>query len=262
MNKLLSKILILFVVNLMSCKVATKANNKNNNLPSIFSYNILSYDSLSYQLLTSESFTLISENKIQIKQDYIISENKYLIDRNLKINYTKYNLSSLDFSTQYRDKLEVLGKTYLIDSLFYGTDFTQDSEPRTSALNAVYKFTFSGKKYLCFYIQDITNPDAMLNTDILLFDITVNSRSKLLLHTYQASENLKCFGDFNKNNKLDFASWSYGNSFKDTLKMYEFDLNQDEFKLVKDYYLVINELKQDYIVDLKRSNWFSNSPLK
>jgi hypothetical protein len=245
-------------LSLMFCKTSTQTSIKPN---PIFSYDALSYDTLNYELFTPDRFNLISENKIQLNRDYVLRESKYLVEQGLKIKYTKYNASNIDTLTQYRDKIEILDKSYILDSLFYGEDFSVNSEPRTSALNAVYKFSFANRKYLCFYIQDITNPDAMINTDILLFDITNLNQINIVLHDSQASEDLKCFGDFNKNNKLDFASWSYGNSFKDTLQLYELESNRNQFIIDKSSFLVITDTAGTYYVDFKKSNWFSNSPI-
>jgi hypothetical protein len=247
---------MLFLNSLLYCKTSTQNINRSN---LIFSYDILSLDTLNYKSITQDQFEFIIENKIKINNDYAKYEKRYLIDSNLNLLYTKYNSSNLDTLTPYRDKIEFLGRTIIIDSIFYGDDFSLKCFPRASALNKVYKFSFENREFICFYIQDITNPDSHLNTSVLLFDITNRNKINLVLNAFQASEDLKCFGDFNNNNKLDFVLWTYGNSFSDTLNFYELEPTINEFILDDSHYLVITEIENTYYVDLDRSKWFSNT---
>jgi len=231
----------------------------------IFSYDILQYNSLKYKFISQDKFILQCKNEFQ-SNDSISNykEHIYIIDSSLNIKYIRYIQRRFSEDTNHlfkRDKIEILGTSVNLDSLFYGEDYTKTIEPRASTINGVYKFNFLNHKYVCFYIQDITNPESMLNTDILLFDITNLYKIKLLLHAFQASEDLKCFGDFNKNGKLDFVLWSYGNSFQDTLKLYELDSNMSEFTLIKNKYLIITDTGSTYNVNLKKSKWFANSPI-
>lgn len=242
-------IMVLFSI---SCNSTAQINTN-----PVFSYGLLSKDTLQYKLINPDKFKLIKHDSIQIKSEINeIHEFRYLVDADLKINYIKYTGFNSDISLQFRDKIEFSDREFIIDSFFYGKNFCATNEPRKSALNAVYKFTFSKKSYLCFYIQDITNPDAMLNTEILLFDITNLYQFKLILHETQASENLKCFSDFNKNNKLDFALWCFGNDFKDTLKVFELDENKNEFLKDEHHFMVIKDSMNNYYLDCKKSKWY------
>lgn len=230
-----------------------------------FSYDLLNDDSLEYELILPDKFFLQCENKIKFKNrlnDYI--ESVYVIDSILNIKYFSYIQRRFkedsSFSFQ-RDKLEVLGISINLDSLSYGEYYTETIEPRVSALNGLYKFNFASRKYLCFYIQDITNPNYMLNTKILLLDITDLKQIKIVLQDLQASENLQCFGDFNNNGKLDFASWSFGYNFRDTLQLYELESNRNRFILNDTHYLVLIDSMSGYYINLNKSKWFNNTPL-
>ena len=229
----------------------------------IFSYDILSYDSLKYELITQDKFLLQFKNEIKGKNRlYDYEEHIYLIDSILNIRYFRYIQPRFyvdsDLSFQ-RDKLEFFGLSINLDSLFYEEEYTKTIEPRVSTINSLYKFSFANRKYLCFYIQDITNPAAMLNTYILLFDITNLNYIKLVLHDFQASEDLKCFGDFNKNNKLDFVSWTFGNIYTDTLFFYELDSTGKQFVIDNNHFILIKDSLNKYFIDLKESKWFHNS---
>lgn len=228
----------------------------------VFSYSLLSKDTLEFNLIDPNKYKLIKHDSIQLNQVGMIYEFRYLVDTDLRINYVQYAGTQAENPDKLRDKIELRGMELILDSFFYGENFSDMSEPRKSALNAVYKFTFSERNYLCFYIQDITNPDAMLNTEILLFDITNLNELKLILHETQASENLKCFGDFNKNNKLDFANWSFGSNFKDTLEVFE--LNEHKNIFVKDHqhFIVIKDSMNNYYMDFEKSNWHNNNLIK
>lgn len=240
----------IFVI-LYCCSFTT--NNKGNH--PLFSYSLLSKDTLKYKLTSPDKFKLFSKKEIQLTNiNATIGEYHYMIDSIFDIKYIKYNFSGIDSISIYKDKLQILGHEITIDSLFYGEDFSKDKISRVSALNRIYNFNFSGREYICFYIQDVTNPSSMLNTDILLFDITNKNNLMLILHDYQASENLKCFGDFNKNKKLDYAFWSFGDSFQDTLNMFE--LNDNKFELIKNKYILIDENEKGYYINSDKSKWF------
>jgi hypothetical protein len=243
-------IYLLIYVCLTACKTSPQICKEKN---VIFSYDLLSTDSLNYDLITPNKFNLVSNAKIHLAGDYYVSEKTYLIDSQLNIRYTKYNFSELDSVIKYRDKIEILGKTYILDSLFYKENFSLSQENRTSILNAVYKFKFLDRQYICFYIQDVTNPESQVNTDVLMLDITNHNKIIAVLHAFQASENLRCFGDFNRNGQLDFALWSYGNSFSDTLKLYE--LSNDKFILDTSKYIILVDSENSYFVNSKKSKW-------
>ncbi len=245
MNRLLCILLI-------ACNSNSQINLNSNK---VFSYDLLSNDTLVAELLNPEKFTLIHRKSLRLNNESEIQEFHYLLDKELKIKYTKYAGFKSDTSNPFRDKFEILDKSFILDQFFYGADYTNNIEPRKSALNAVYKFNFAHKKYACFFIQDVTNPDAMLNTELFLFDVTNLKQLKLILQEVQASENLKCFGDFNKNNKLDFAFWRFGNDFRDTLNFFELDSKKNVFIKDKDHYIVINDSLGDYYIKKKNCKW-------
>ncbi len=224
----------------------------------VFSYGLLSEDTLKYKIIEPNKFKLLKHDSIQLDKVGMIHEFRNLVDADLKINYVQYIGYQLGSPDKLRDKIELLGREFMLDSFFYGESYSDTSEPRKSALNAVYKFTFSERNYLCFYIQDITNPNAMLNTEILLFDITQVNQLRLILHETQASENLKCFGDFNKNNKLDFAYWSFGNDFRDTLEVFELDENKNLFFKDHQHFIVIKDSLNNYYWDIHHYQWYGS----
>lgn len=245
--------------------VFTKCTNKltKSNEEIIFSYDLMSDDTLSYNVITPNEFILDEEKTVSLDSTLKkLYKYKYIVQEEPYIEYIKYNSFGDNYIGLLRDQIKINNSIITIDSLLYGKTFSyKTNTARTSMLNAVYEFSLLNKSYLCFYFQDMTNPSSMLNTNVLLFDITDVEKPMFLLHDIQASENLRCFADFNSDGKLDFASWRYGNLFEDTLKLYELNVN-NEFNLNTDKYLILLDTNNNYYVDKNKSIWFKNTPIQ
>ncbi|OYU84367.1 MAG: hypothetical protein CFE24_07105 [Flavobacterium sp. BFFFF2] len=221
----------------------------------IFSYKLLGGDSLNYKLIEPNKFRLLNKKYVITKANEKLTENIYLIDSKLDVKYYKFDFYEVDSTKQFRDKIQVRKRNFVLDSLFYGEEYF-NKPARMSLLNKVYKFSFLKHNYLCFFFQDITNPDSMLNTNVLLLDITNKNKCVLILSDLQASEDIRCFGDFNKDKVLDYVAWSFGDSFTSKLSMYE--LHKNKFVLNKMKYIIIED-GPPYYIDISQSNWWWNN---
>lgn len=221
----------------------------------VFNYQSLMRDTLNY-------FKYKNDSKVRITQFQRrdgIEYKSYLreIDNENEINLCVYSPQEASFenSTPFlnhaRDYIQIQGKKFIFDQLIHGDGYKYLNEPPNSmVLMNAYKFDFNRRAYFAaFFITALSssNPDFY----IVLFDITQKFNPLLLLSEYQASRDINCLGDFNQDNKLDFAQYHFGDKlFCKTLR------KNNQFKKLNGYYLTIVHSTFEPKVDLEESNWF------
>lgn len=218
-----------------------------------FSYTLLSTDTLACEYINLSTSKVKSATDINVGNSQRINLQKFELDSASRIFFHKHNFSGLDKVTKYRDAVELYGKKFKIDSLIYGKDYMKNPYIFASLIN-VAKFSFNKSDYTAFFIQDISNPVTSPNTMLLLFDVTDKNKIVYIPIGFQASEDLKCINDFNKDGVLDFAKWSQGYDFQSHLYRYELSSNH-KLTLKKQDYVAIVEDTDGYYVDVKNSNW-------
>jgi len=224
-----------------------------------FSYHRLAYDSIPYKLIFDGKPITIKTKKTIFLDTISVYKQRSKISNEYNIFFTRYVFSNADnLVLPFRNSLSLYDVNYNIDSLMY-ENYKQYSENIKSGLNTVYSFSFERKKYLSFFFQDYTSSDYMINSYVFLFDVTNKSNVKLILNKLQASSDLKCFGDFNKDKRLDYADWAMGHQFKDTLKLYELNPVLNAFELNLDKYILMGDSGNYYAFDKRKSRWFKNS---
>jgi len=218
-----------------------------------FSYTLLSKDTLACEYINLSKLELNSTTSINVNKDEKIINQKFEVDRGSQIYFYKNNFSGVDKLTKNRDAVELYGRKMKIDSLYYGKEYFKKPYIFASLIN-VAKFSFKNKNYVAFFIQDLSNPVTSPNTLLLLFDVTNKNDFVYIPIGFQASEDLKCINDFNKDGILDFAKWTQGYDFQKHLYRYELN-NNSKFIIKKGDYMTIDEKVDGYYVDIQKSNW-------
>lgn len=218
-----------------------------------FSYSLLSSDTLDCEYLNLSTSKVKLSTEINIGNSQKITLQKFELDSESRFFFHKHNFSGVDKVSKYRDAVELYGKKLKIDSLIYGKDYMKNPYIFASLIN-VAKFSFKKSDYIAFFIQDISNPITSPNTLLLLFDVTNKNKILYIPIGFQASEDLKCINDFNKDGVLDFAKWSQGYDFQKHLYRYELSSNH-KLTLKKEDYIAIIEETDGYFVDVENSNW-------
>jgi len=225
---------------------------KSNN--SLFSYSLLSRDSLKCQYIDLNQAKMVYSKVVNSSHHGIITEQKFILDDQAKIYYYKHNFANTNAQVKQRDAVELEGHKYNIDSLYYGRRYNYKKPYIFSSLVNVAKFNFNNQKYIAFYIQDLSNPVTLPNTLILLFDISDLKNIFCISLGFQASEDLKCFNDFDKDGFLDYADWRQGYDYQKKLYRYKLN-NKRRFIIEKKDFVVIEEDVSGYYINFKESNW-------
>lgn len=245
----------LCAISLSNCQHWQSSPAKNQNDCVFFDYELLT----SYKVAGSE---IIVEDSIALSlwetKDFYAR--KVTLDPKRNIHVTFFDqLEGAKPAVDSRNVIQLFDNVYKIDSLFFLENFNSDSPAIVNTIGSVYEFNFYSKKLIAFYFQDLSYPITFPNCLILMFDITDPVRVKYIYVGKQASENLNCFGDFDNNGVLDYAKWTFGRDFVDTVKCYQ--LVNDEFILTEPKkYLKVDRLERAHIVCKSKSDWF-DTPL-
>lgn len=218
--------------------------------PMRFSYEILARDSLKCQYIDLSLAKIEYSKVIDSSDEGVVTMQKIVLDDG--INYYKYNFANTEKQLKVRDAIEIKGVKFNIDSLYYEKQYDYKKPYIFSSIVNISKFEFGSRNYIAFFVQDISNPVTLPNSLVLLFDIT-EKRVISIPVGFQASEDLKCFNDFNSDGILDFAHWQQGYDFQKRLVRYE--LKNNKFVIKKQDFIQIYEKEDGYYVDVKNSNW-------
>lgn len=242
------KLRLIYFICLLSYITKSNAQNKPK-AELLFEYSILSKKTIQGENLFSNGLVLVDSTEIQ-KHDSIIN-NVFTY----KINTSKVNIKICGGWSRrywYRHSIEIENSTFLLDSLWYGNAFTKDSKPIFISLEGCYYFKFDNKKYLVLFISDLYFPTTSdINKILLLFDVSEKQNPKFLRIEQQACNNLNCFGDFNNDNQLDYASWNTHSN-----RLYCYSLVEGRFRLKKNYFLFIKAKDGGYWISKDQSRWF------
>ena len=184
----------------------------------------------------------------------MITVQKYALDDDSKIFYYKHNFANTDDFIKQRDAIEIYGFKFSIDSLYYGRKYNYKKPYIFSSLVNVAKFNFKNRRYIAFFIQDLSNPVTLPNTLAFLFDISEIKNVFCIPIGFQASEDLKCFNDFDNDGVLDYADWKQGYDYQKRLYRYKLDKNK-KFVMQKKDFVIIEEDSSGYYINSKESNW-------
>ena len=221
-----------------------------------FAYSLLGKDSLHYKYLDMSTLNVAYSDEINLGTNGTISLKKYELENESTIFFYKYNFTGTDRLTKHRDAVELYGRKFKIDSLVFGKRY-YDKPYIFSSLVNIGKLHFNQHDYIAFFIQDISNPVSSPNTLILLFDVTDTIKIRYIPIGFQASEDMQCFNDFNKDGILDYAEWTTGYAFEK--RLYRYELVNNEFIIKKEDFIVIDEKHDGYFIDVDSSKWkYSN----
>lgn len=245
---------LLLFLNLNFAQSFTKEALKKKDLDSIwFSYSLLAKDSLECQYLDLSKSKLEYSKIVDSSFHGVIKQQKFLLDNNFKIYYYKNNFANSTAQIRNRDAVEIHGVKFNIDSLYYGKKFNHKDPYIFSSLVNVVKFNFSNQRYIAFFIQDLSNPVSFPNTLILLFNISDVKNIFCIPIDFQASEDLKCFNDFDNDGVLDYADWKQGYDYQKKLYRYKL-INNRKFLIQKKDFIVIEENESGYLINSKISH--------
>ena len=252
----------IIVLSLLFINITLSYSQNNNYKPSgfkqsgliWFSYSLLAKDSLKCQYLDLNAARLVYSKKIDSSSHGVITVQKFALDDGGKLFYYKHNFANADVQIKQRDAIEIQGFKFNIDSLYYGRKYNYKKPYVFSSLVRVAKFNFKNHKYVSFYIQDLSNPVTLPNTLVLLFDISDTKNILCIPIGFQASEDLKCFNDFDNDGVLDYADWKQGYDYQKRLYRYKLDKN-NRFVIQKKDFVVIEENASGYYINSKESNW-------
>jgi hypothetical protein len=230
---------------------ASRFNQSNNTR---FSYSLLAKDSLKCKYLDLNLARLEYSKIIDSSSHGVVTVKKYSLDGDSKIFYYKHNFVNTDALIKQRDAIEIYGLKFNIDSLYYGRKYNYKKPYIFSSLVNVIKFNFKNRKYIAFFIQDLYNPVNLPNTLILLFDISEIKNVICIPIGFQASEDLKCFNDFDNDGILDYADWKQGYDYRKRLYLYKLDKNK-KFVIQKKHFVIIEEDVSGYYINSNESNW-------
>lgn len=242
-------ITFLLITSILSCQNKEMKNYEDLN----FSYSILGKDSLSCNYINLSNVKLELTKEINHIKEGKISLQKFQIENENKIYFYKHTFTNINKLTTIRDEIELYGVKYKIDSLYYGNDYFKKPYVFSSLVN-VGRFIFNKHSYIAFFIQDISNPITFPNTLILLFDISDKNKISYIPIGFQASEDLKCFNDFNNDGILDFAKWTQGYDYIECLYRYELN-DKNKFVPKKTDFVFIKEKQDGYYIDIIKSKW-------
>jgi hypothetical protein len=251
----------IIVLCLMLYITLSYSKNSNSKISSIkqsgytrFSYSLLANDSLKCQYLDLNAVRLEYSKRIDSSFHGIITVQKFALDDDAKLFYYKHNFANTNAQIKQRDAIEIHGFKFNIDSLYYGLKYNYKKPYIFSSLANVAKFNFKTQKYVAFFIQDLYNPVTLPNTLVLLFDITDVKNIICIPVGFQASEDLKCFNDFDNDGVLDYAGWKHGYDYQK--KLYRYKLNKNNrFVIQKKDFVIIEENASGYNINPKESNW-------
>ncbi|WP_433831146.1 hypothetical protein [Flavobacterium anhuiense] len=250
--KRISLLVLLFVSSLnFGQNLNSSELDKSNSV--LFSYSLLAKDSLRCDYIDLNNAKQIYSKVIDSSSHGVITEQKIMLDDAESIFYYKLNFANSDAQIKKRDAIEIQGHKFNIDSLYYGRKFNRKMPYIFSSLVNVIKFNFNKQKYIAFYIQDVSNPVTLPNTLILLFDISDLKDIFCYSLDFQASEDLKCFNDFDNDGFLDFADWKQGYDYQK--KLFRYKLINRKFVLQKKDFVIIEENSSGYYINSKLSNW-------
>lgn len=239
---------VLLITSILSCQNGHKENCDEQD----FSYSILGKDSLSC------SYVDLSETKLELKSKFNFGEEGSITLQKFKIKngifFYKHNFAGISKLTTTRDAVELHGVTFKIDSLFYANDYSKEEYFFASLIN-IGEFIFNRRSYIAFFIQDIAYPASLPNTLILLFDVSDKSNILYIPIGFQASEDLKCFNDFNNDSILDFAKWSHGYGYTEYLYRYELNDRNEFIAKEKDFVFIREKGRNHYTIDISKSKW-------
>ena len=247
---------ILFLVPVNS--IVAKAKEGSDSL--FFSYEILQRKLLPFKRLTLPDFTIETKvvrpgsntpNVLRVSK-----ENK----TQLKIILYQYSQNWFDEKGIVEgDRIQLKGRTYLIDSLFGNPS---NERPLRLEISAMYELDYRGKKFISIQFEKSDfNGTGLQPWYILLCDIsdinfikpyglvTLNNNDE----NYQAPN---CIGDFNLDGNLEFAKWD--NYLSNEVKCYSL---RDGKCILQPYFLKIFELERgNFYINTRDSKWYY--PLK
>jgi len=179
-----------------------------------------------------------------------------LKDNKFNIEFYKYLHNDLNGPFYFRDKVVVWKKHFTIDSLLFGANLNDATEPFSRVVNSAYDFKYKTKDFIVFFLQNTFYNDSNPGTVMLLLDITNKDDIFPFIFGPQMNEDLSSFGDFNNDNLLDIAYLKNEFLYSDTLRCYSYI--GSKFKEDRYHFLIIKDNNDGrYKIDLKNSNWWN-----
>jgi hypothetical protein len=155
--------------------------------------------------------------------------------------------------TMERDYISIYNQKFYVDELVYGRNFKKNKNYLCLSWTSIYHFSFNQKKYIAAFITDAINSTFPMFAT-LLFDITKKGKAIPYFLGFQRSDTMSCWGDFNKDGKLDFIFFEEENQ-----KVLAYTLDGKKFKPILDKYLIITgKSRFSPLIDIYKSNWFYN----
>ncbi|NLR67496.1 hypothetical protein HGH92_24540 [Chitinophaga varians] len=178
----------------------------------------------------------------------------------LKITLYQHSLNWFDEKgIVEKDRIQLKGKTYLIDSIFSNPI---NERPLRLEMSAIYELSYNSKKFISMQFERPDfNGTGLQPWYILLCDITDLSHIKIyglvtLNNNDESYQAPICIGDFNLDGNLEFAKWE--NYQNNEVKTY---ILKDGQCILQPYSLKIFELeKGNFYIDIQHSKWYF--PLK
>lgn len=154
-----------------------------------------------------------------------------------------------------RNYITAYNRKIVLDSLFFNGIYPEDFTLMTPYFNT-YSFNYMNKEYIALFSINARTSTILSNYVLILFDITDRLNVKIVLHKIQASDDIKCFGDFNNDNVLDYIDWTVGYAYTDTIHFYS--INGSVFEKNSNYYILTKRLfnQYEFIIDKENSKWF------
>lgn len=245
---------------LIGCYFSVKNDKKASNLSTKkpdssfidFSYKILAKDSIVYKLYAHVEKPL----SFSYYRDGIrYGRNETTIDKEYDIVLYNFSQQKPDtgkapFAKHDRDFLRVGSKKYVFEEIFGNLNYLKTYPTLIYMFMKAYFFEFDKKKYFVAFFNSSMNRTHP-NYLVVLVDLTIKNNPILVLCEYQASDDIHCFGDFNQDNRLDFA---YRVQLGDSLICKT--LINNKFEDIKGYHLVIVNSPFNPKIDLQKSKWF------
>jgi hypothetical protein len=228
----------------------TTIANAQNKHQALFKYASLSKKQIQGHNLLNDGISLIdsadiTKNGLVVNTTFTYQINTPKADIKIRGGWSKKHW--------YRHVIEINHSRFLIDKLWYGNRFKKEtSQPIFIGIDGCYYFSFNHRKYVAFFINDLYFPTTSdINKILLLFDVSERQKPELITIERQACHNLDCFGDFDNDRQLDYASWNTHNNV-----LHCYSLADGKLKRRKNYYLFINNKKGDYWIEKSKSRWF------
>ena len=236
------------------------ANGERGNDSLSFSYEILQRKLLPFKKVVLPKF-IVSTKVIRPGSSApntlrISKENK----TPLKIILYQHSLNWFDEKgIVEKDRIQLKGKTYLIDSIF-GNPVSE--RPLRLEMSAIYELNYNRKKFISVQFERPDfNGTGLQQWYILLCDITDLNHVMIyglvtLNNNDESYQAPICIGDFNSDGDLEFTKWS--NYQNNEVKCYSL---KDGQCILQPYFLNIFELeKGNFYIDIQHSKWYF--PLK